>query len=65
MQAGAETSGVEAPRFKPGDDVKHAKYGEGVVLDVIGIGENAEVVVRFPEVGEKRLLLGWAPLEKI
>ena len=53
------------PSFKAGDDVRHAKYGDGVVLDVIGLGENAEIVVRFPDVGEKRLLLGWAPLEKI
>lgn len=53
------------PSFKPGEDVRHAKYGDGVVLDVIGIGENAEIVVRFPDVGEKRLLLGWAPLEKV
>ncbi len=60
--AAASSSG---PSFKAGDDVRHAKYGDGVVLDVIGLGENAEIVVRFPDVGEKRLLLGWAPLEKL
>ncbi|MCB0992084.1 MAG: ATP-binding domain-containing protein, partial [Acidimicrobiales bacterium] len=66
MQAGAEASAsASGPQLRPGDDVRHAKYGDGVVLDVIGIGENAELVVRFPDAGEKRLLLGWAPIEKI
>ena len=66
IDAGNDAAAVSTgPSFKAGDDVRHAKYGDGVVLDVIGLGENAEIVVRFPDVGEKRLLLGWAPLEKI
>ena len=47
-----------------GDDVRHEKFGEGVVLDIIGSGDKAEAVVRFPEIGEKRLLLAWAPIQK-
>jgi DNA helicase-2/ATP-dependent DNA helicase PcrA len=53
------------PSVKPGDDVRHAKWGDGVVLDVIGTGDKAEVRIRFPDVGEKNLLLSWAPIEKI
>ena len=60
----ARTSGAENLSLKMGDDVVHGKWGEGVVLDVIGTGDKAEVVVRFPSVGEKRLLLAWAPLKK-
>ena len=50
--------------FKVGDDVRHNVWGEGVVLMIEGAGEKAEAVVNFPSVGEKRLLLSWAPLEK-
>jgi DNA helicase-2/ATP-dependent DNA helicase PcrA len=35
-----------------------------VILEVIGAGDKAEAVVRFPGLGEKRLLLAWAPLKK-
>ena len=52
-------------RADDGDDVGHEKFGEGVIVDVIGEGDKAEAVVRFREVGEKRLLLAWAPLEKL
>jgi DNA helicase-2/ATP-dependent DNA helicase PcrA len=59
-----QQSGAHALGLAVGDDVVHAKWGEGVVLHVEGSGDKAEAVVRFPEVGEKRLLLAWAPLEK-
>jgi DNA helicase-2/ATP-dependent DNA helicase PcrA len=48
-----------------GDDVRHAKWGEGIVMDLEGSGDKAEIVIRFPEAGEKRLLLAWAPLQKL
>ncbi|HEU5302360.1 MAG TPA: UvrD-helicase domain-containing protein [Acidimicrobiia bacterium] len=57
---GAEHVGLEI-----GDDVRHDKFGEGVILDMEGTGDKAEVVVHFRDAGEKRLLLAWAPLEKI
>ena len=56
---------VEQHGFRPGDDVRHPAFGEGIILDIFGEGEKAEAVVRFPGVGEKRLLLSWAPLEKM
>jgi DNA helicase-2/ATP-dependent DNA helicase PcrA len=61
----AGPTGADGIGLKAGDDVRHARWGEGVILDVIGSGEKAEAVIRFPSVGEKRLLLSWAPLEKV
>ena len=53
------------PGLRIGDDVGHDTFGEGVVLDVIGEGDKAEAVIRFRDAGEKRLLLAWAPLQKL
>ncbi len=50
--------------LKIGDDVTHKKWGEGVILGLEGTGDKTEVVVNFSSVGQKRLLLAWAPLEK-
>jgi DNA helicase-2/ATP-dependent DNA helicase PcrA len=61
----ARTSGAEQLGLRVGDDVVHGKWGEGVVIEVIGEGDKAEGIVRFSGVGEKRLLLAWAPLKKI
>jgi DNA helicase-2/ATP-dependent DNA helicase PcrA len=58
-------SGAEGLDLKIGDDVRHNKFGEGVIIDLSGSGEKAEAVVRFRDAGEKHLLLSWAPLEKI
>ncbi len=57
--------GAEGAGLRMGDDVMHEKFGEGVILDVIGQGDKAEAVVRFRDAGEKRLLLAWAPMKKI
>jgi DNA helicase-2/ATP-dependent DNA helicase PcrA len=60
----AEPIGAAGLGLRVGDDVRHAKWGEGVILDMEGSGDKAEALIRFPEVGEKRLLLAWAPLER-
>ena len=59
------TTGAESLGLRVGDDVRHAKWGEGVIVDVVGSGDKAEAVIRFPDLGEKRVLLSWTPLEKI
>jgi ATP-dependent DNA helicase UvrD/PcrA len=57
--------GAESLGLRVGDDVGHEKFGEGVVLELIGDGDKTEAVVNFRDVGEKRLLLAWAPLRKL
>ncbi len=54
----------EAPAIATGDTVLHEKWGEGVVLTVSGSGDGTEATIAFSEVGEKRVLLAYAPLRK-
>jgi DNA helicase-2/ATP-dependent DNA helicase PcrA len=56
---------VDALEIAPGDRVRHDKWGEGTVREVIGLGERAEAEVVFDGEGKKRLLLAWAPLRKL
>ena len=58
-------AGADEDALRVGDDVRHATFGEGVVVELIGSGDKAEVVVNFPSAGEKRLLVSWAPLERV
>ena len=46
-----------------GDKVNHTSFGNGVVLEISGSGDKTVAKVRF-EIGEKRLLLRYAPLVK-
>ena len=57
--------GAEQAGIRVGDDVEHEKFGEGVVIDLRGAGDKAEAVVRFVGIGEKVLLLAWAPLRRV
>ena len=58
------STGAEDMALRAGEDVIHDKWGEGVIISVTGSGDKAEAHVRFPSVGEKRLLLSWAPLRR-
>ena len=66
IAAGQASAGGGSPAggFRVGDDVVHAKWGDGVVLDLAGSGDKTEITVNFPTVGMKVLLLAWAPLKK-
>ncbi len=46
-----------------GDKVNHTAFGNGTVLEIQGVGDKTVAKVRF-EIGEKRLLLRYAPLTK-
>ena len=58
----------QAPRMvlSTGDEVRHSVFGEGVVLECRETNEDHEVTIQFSDdIGLKRLLLSFAPLEKI
>jgi DNA helicase-2/ATP-dependent DNA helicase PcrA len=63
-QAPATTSGAECLGLVPGDAVVHARFGQGVVTEVQGEGEDARAAIRFREHGEKRFLLALSPIER-
>jgi DNA helicase-2/ATP-dependent DNA helicase PcrA len=51
--------------FRTGDKVRHAKFGEGIVIEAKQTANDTEVTVAFVGVGIKRLSLAYAPLEKV
>ena len=59
---------VEEPQgkrgFRPGQKVKHPKYGEGTVYRREGDGEDAKITVQFPRFGLKKLVEKYAQLER-
>jgi DNA helicase II / ATP-dependent DNA helicase PcrA len=65
LHAADTTTGAEKIGLRVGDDVRHVKFGEGVILLLRGEGDKAEATVRFREAGNKTLLLAWSPLEKL
>jgi DNA helicase-2/ATP-dependent DNA helicase PcrA len=52
-------------RFRIGQGVAHARFGEGVVTGIEGQGEDARVQVKFAEHGSKWLALSIAKLEPV
>jgi len=51
--------------YMVGSRVRHPRWGIGVVRDCHGEGDDARVVVNFPEVGVKKLSIKFANLEKM
>jgi superfamily I DNA/RNA helicase len=62
MPAGRREPSPPTAQFAVGDDVTHAKFGEGVV---IAREPGGIVVVRFPSEGEKKLMEDYAPLRRL
>ncbi len=61
---GAQTVGprTEVPDLSTGDNVRHGTLGEGVVT---GIDAGGVVTVQFADGVERRLMLEYAPLERV
>ena len=47
---------ASAANLHVGDRVLHASFGEGLVIGARGSGPDATVVVRFPGIGERRIV---------
>ncbi|HVH86660.1 MAG TPA: UvrD-helicase domain-containing protein [Terriglobales bacterium] len=51
--------------FRPGQRVRHPKYGEGTVYKREGDGDEAKLTVQFPHFGIKKLVEKFAQLERL
>jgi DNA helicase-2/ATP-dependent DNA helicase PcrA len=60
---GAPQATQAAPAWRVGQNVRHAKFGVGVIVDAEGRGSDARVQVNFRESGLKWLALEYAKLE--
>ncbi len=57
--------GVAVLDLAVGERVLHPKYGMGTVVGVEGAGERAQATIDFGSEGTKRLLLRYAPVERL
>ena len=57
-------TGIPETAFSLGQQVRHAVFGDGVILNFEGAGAQARVQVNFAE-GSKWLMMGYAKLEAI
>ena len=51
--------------YTAGEKVRHKAFGEGIVVSSSGVGSDTQVTVAFSGQGIKRLMLSFAPLEKV
>jgi DNA helicase-2/ATP-dependent DNA helicase PcrA len=63
--AASKSQKREVPSLAPGDRVLHDSFGMGSVVTLEGSGPNAVASIDFGSGGVKRLLLRYAPVEKL
>ncbi len=61
-----EDESQDTPSFRPGERVKHAKFGTGTIAELTGSGRDLKVRIDFDdeEIGRKTLVLAQAKLER-
>jgi len=66
VQPTLTTKPTAKPPLNAGDHVRHAVFGEGIVINCWPTKDDQEVTVAFKgDAGLKRLLLSLAPLERV
>ena len=60
-----QASGASDANWKTGEKVNHKKWGQGEVVRVMGIGDKMELDIVFEQMGVKRLIAKYAPIEKV
>ena len=65
QRRGIDQSGAQQSGLQPGIQVRHEKFGDGMVLMIEGQGDNTRVQINFADVGTKWILPAYAKLDKI
>ncbi len=66
QRAATRTAGARAVvALQPGDRVSHDTFGLGTVVSTAGAADKAEATIDFGAAGTKRLLLRYAPVDKL
>ncbi len=65
LRRGSKTVGSNTISLNAGDRVTHEKFGMGTVVETGGSGDRADATIDFGASGVKRLLLRYAPVEKL
>jgi len=58
-------SGADKLGWSIGDKASHKKWGVGTVVQTSGDGDGLTLDIAFPNIGIKRLLASFAPIEKV
>ena len=53
------------PSYGPGDRVRHVRFGAGTVKEVLEKDKDYQVTVDFDRIGIKKMMAGFAKLQKI
>ncbi len=61
----ASASNESKSPYAVGTRVRHAKYGQGLIIKREGEGEDAKLTINFPGFGTKKMIVKFAGLEKI
>jgi DNA helicase-2/ATP-dependent DNA helicase PcrA len=65
LHRGSKSVSANTISLSAGDRVTHEKFGMGTVVETGGSGDRADATIDFGASGVKRLLLRYAPVEKL
>ncbi len=64
IKLGKDIGGTK-PDYNEGDRVRHFKFGEGTVQEIVQGARDYEVTVNFDKVGVRKMFAGFAKLKKV
>ncbi|EQC47071.1 putative ATP-dependent DNA helicase PcrA [Bacteriovorax sp. BSW11_IV] len=61
-QVQSTPSDMPKPKFPKGTKVAHGLYGQGIILETEGLGNDEKVVIKFSDGAKKKFMVKFAPL---